>query len=166
MRKVYLAGAIQYDWNADDWRQRLIEVLPQHGFEVLNPCSDLQTQSIQQLGINQIGELQDHMRELLLQGKNEEFHGLISQIRQNDLEMVVCSDAIIAYIDFSIPTFGTTEQILLAVQNSVPVILVTPQQPSDCSYWLLSILFDSEMNRLCHSLQDVYGLLEEIFNDE
>jgi nucleoside 2-deoxyribosyltransferase len=86
--------------------------------------------------------------------RNEDWVGLYSfcnNIVESDLAMLNRCEGMIAYLPFGAKTFGTTHEIVHALQNQIPVVLVMPEGVDKVSHWLWGILGP---NRLFDNLEE------------
>lgn len=64
----------------------------------------------------------------------------MKQVRSFDLSMVDRSDFIICYIDPSVPTFGTIEELVTAVRMKRPIFVVVEGGKSKTPLWVMGML--------------------------
>ena len=68
------------------------------------------------------------------------FYGFCANIVESDLAMLRQCQGMVAYLPKDSVTFGTTHEIIYALQNNIPVVLVMPEGVQYISRWLWGIL--------------------------
>ncbi len=90
---------------------------------------------------------------------NEDWLGMYSfcaNIVEGDLAMLNRCEGMIAYLPHDAKTFGTTHEIVYALDNRIPVVLVMPEGIDKVSHWLWGILGP---NRLFDDLEEAAATL-------
>lgn len=130
----YLIGGIERAKDCFSWRNEVTKRLNLYGINVFDPNKDhfinLPTES-------------EGDRELLKierdRGNYDFVHKYLAKVIQRDLRMVDLSTFVIAHIDPDIPTWGSTHEIVLAVQQRKPVLIHT-QDKKKFPLWLFGLL--------------------------
>lgn len=135
--KAYTVGNLEFDsfTSAAKWRQQLVEALNPIGVQILSPLDNpFKTFQPESAGHNR------RLREMLQDpAKWDEVHKQAQLIRNRDLAMVDASQLIVAVLDATKPTFGTTDEIITAKRSCKPVFLVVPDKGySGIPIWLAS----------------------------
>lgn len=78
-------------------------------------------------------------------------YSFCSNIVEGDLAMLNRCEGMIAYLPYNARTFGTTHEIIHALQNQIPVVMVMPEGIDKVSHWLWGILGP---NRIFDNLED------------
>lgn len=132
MRRTYLSGSVDA-YKLDDptpfqWRAEISEFLKAIHIEPVNPLLKASQKNhkhrLEWRDSGQYGPLADSMR------------GVVA----DDLELLHTSDSVICYLDMAVPFCGTTEEILLAVDNGKPVYVVCRQGAKAIPLWLFARL--------------------------
>ena len=74
-----------------------------------------------------------------------------ANIVEGDLAMLIYAHGMIAYLPCDAKTYGTTHEIVHALQHQIPLVLVMPEGIDKVSHWLWGILGPS---RLFDNLED------------
>lgn len=83
-------------------------------------------------------------------------YSFCANIVEGDLAMLNRCEGMIAYVPYGAKTFGTTHEIVHALQNQIPVVLVMPEGIDKVSHWLWGILGP---NRLFDNLEEAAATL-------
>lgn len=140
MIKVYLSSPYEHSRANTGWKlraERLMKSLAVK-LEIVDPCPDACDET----------PIIDEMK------ANEDWLGMYSfcsNIVEGDLAMLNNCDGMIAYLPFDAKTFGTTHEIVHALQNQIPVVMVMPEGVDKVSHWLWGILGP---NRIFDNLED------------
>lgn len=113
------------------WREDAEYWLKALGVKVLNPYNSPFLFSPQEDSSSQ-----QHLRDMLGIGLEEEVHEHMKKIVRFDLACVDRSDFLIAYIDPEVPTFGSINELVLARNLKKPVFLVVKGGIKKCPLWL------------------------------
>ena len=105
------------------------------------------------------------LREQLVKGSFNAVRNYMKKVRQRDLSMVDRSDFLIAYIQPSVPTFGTMEELTVAVKARKPVLTIIEGGVEKVPFWLTAMLprsqfFDNLNDVTCHLKCIDEGLVE------
>lgn len=84
------------------------------------------------------------------------FYAFCSNIVESDLAMLKQCQGMLAYLPADSITFGTTHEIVYALQNNIPTVLVMPEGINKISRWLWGILGP---NRLFGNIQEAATVL-------
>jgi hypothetical protein len=86
------------------------------------------------------------------------FYGFCANIVESDLAMLRQCQGMIAYLPKGAVTFGTTHEIVYAIQNNIPIVLVMPEGIEHVSRWLWGVLGP---NRLFDDVKDAARVLAQ-----
>lgn len=90
---------------------------------------------------------------------DEDWLGMYSfcaNIVEGDLAMLNRCEGMIAYLPYDAKTFGTTHEIIYALEHNIPIVLVMPEGIDKVSHWLWGILGP---NRLFDNLEEAGATL-------
>jgi hypothetical protein len=132
------------------WRTKVIKSLRNIGINFLDPTNKPTKYAVE--NITTRDEMSDMRRNLNGVGIKR----LIRPIRKIDLRMVDISDFIIVYLDPSVPTFGTHEEMNRAIDQCKPVLIVIEGGVDKTPLWL----FDKA--NISHIFGDFNSLYEYI----
>ncbi len=133
----YLCGGMEFaDGLGVDWRRNIIDATKDFGIIWMDP-----TNKPIDIGIE---DLENHelRKKLKSQGNWERVASDMRTIRCVDLRMVDICDFMVVYIDTSIHTCGTYEELFLANRQKKPIIVRIKQGKEHCPDWLLGTLPD------------------------
>ena len=82
-------------------------------------------------------DLAEEMKE---EGNFLGFYGFCANIVESDLAMLRQCQGMVAYLPKGAVTFGTTHEIIYALENNIPIVLVMPEGVQYVSRWLWGIL--------------------------
>lgn len=131
--RCYLAGAMQYTPDGKTWRDLVKDQLKDRNIIFLDPYY--------KPFVNDVPEDDESRKEMLHWVETSQFD-LIEQrmrrVRAYDLRCIDISDFIIVNINPKIPTWGTTEEITLAVKQQKPVFVIIDHERGKraCPLWL------------------------------
>lgn len=77
---------------------------------------------------------------LFKEKKYVEYSALMKEVRRIDLRMLMGADFVVAYLDLSKKLCGSWEELFLANQHQLPVLIVCPQGVEKLSPWLYGVL--------------------------
>ena len=135
--RAYLAGPI--DHAADDgvaWRNKLGRWLQKRGIVVIDPCRKPLTYH----AFKEIGEEKRRMMDLKTQGRYFELSKWMRGIVHVDLRMVDVSDIVIVYLDIKSQPFGTVHELINAINQRKPTLVVVEGGKSQAPNWLFGIM--------------------------
>jgi nucleoside 2-deoxyribosyltransferase len=153
---TYLIGSIEYS-NDDGvgWRQHVMNLCWDSGLRIkfLDPCN----KPVKIAG--EIGVEKDRLTRLKQQGKFDEIAPIINYIRRVDLRFVDYSDFVIAYIDPSIPTWGSADEIFVAEREHKPILCIVKGGKTKIPVWLIDVIRPEE---IFDSPEDLVSYLTKI----
>jgi nucleoside 2-deoxyribosyltransferase len=135
--RAYLAGPI--DHAVDDgvaWRNKLGRWLQTRGIIVIDPCRKPLTYH----AFKEIGEEKRRMMDLKTQGRYFELSKWMRGIVHVDLRMVDVSDIVIVYLDIKSQPFGTVHELINAINQRKPTLVVVEGGKSEAPNWLFGIM--------------------------
>jgi hypothetical protein len=144
--KVYLSSPYEHDRANARWKTRVTRFMQKcldDRVTVIDPCPDACDEK----------PLIDEMK------ANEDWLGMYSfcaNIVEGDLAMLNSCQGMIAYLPYGAKTFGTTHEIIHALQNQIPIVLVMPEGIDKVSHWLWGILGP---NRIFDNLEEAAATL-------
>lgn len=137
--RVYLSSPYEHDRANTYWKESIARFMFTKGDVVtVDPCPDTcnETPIIDQMmaGEDWLG-----------------VYSFCSNIVEGDLAMLNRCEGMIAYLPYDAKTFGTTHEIIHALQNQIPVVMVMPEGIDKVSHWLWGILGP---NRIFDNLEE------------
>jgi len=135
--RAYLAGPI--DHAEDDgvgWRNDLGGWLKKRGIIVIDPCSKPLTYH----AFKEIGEEKQRMMNLKIQERYFELSKWMQGIVHVDLRMVDVSDIVIVYLDIKSRPFGTIHELINALNQRKPTLVVIEGGKVEAPNWLFGIM--------------------------
>ena len=135
--RAYLAGPI--DHAEDDgvtWRNKLGRWLQKRGIIVIDPCRKPLTYH----AFKEIGEEKQRMLDLKKEGRYLELSEWMRGIVHVDLRMVDVSDIVIVYLDIKSRPFGTVHELINAINQRKPTLVVVDGGKSEAPNWLFGIM--------------------------
>lgn len=156
--KVYVVGAIQYDNNAREWRERATIELAKLGIIVFNPFEKPFVNSVPEDEMTK-----SFLLNKLADGDFETVRNHMKLIRAYDLRCVDLSDFIIANIDPQTASWGSADEIFTSLRMKKPVFLIVKGGVKKCPLWLLGSI---PINFIYESLDDVIADLIKIDSGE
>ena len=154
--RTYLAGPI--DHAKDDgvgWRNKLKKFLSKRGVKVLDPCD----KPIAYSAYKEIEGEKQKMMELKESGRYFELTQQMRNIVHVDLRMVDVSDVVIVYLDTSISMCGTYHELINALQQRKPTLVVIEGGKAKAPNWLFGIM---NFNFMFDSFDDLKTFLKQI----
>ena len=154
-KTVYLCGNIQRTQTSDfgtGWRDEITPTLRKmFNVKVINPC----TQGI--------GDTASEQKRYMKMIKDRDFKGLKSlfyRVIRKDLRAVDKADFLIFYHFPNLPTVGSIHEIINAVNQKKPVLVVVKESLIDqLNPWLLTLI---KPQWLFTSFDDMYAYLKKI----
>ena len=131
--KVYLVGAMEYDENAREWRDRVTEQLDKLSIKVFNPFKKPFVNSVPEDEFTKA-----FLHNKLAEGDYDTVKNHMKLIRAYDLRCVDLSDFIIAYIDPKVASWGSADEIYTSLRMRKPVFLVVKGGIKKCPLWMLA----------------------------
>lgn len=144
--RVYLSSPYEHSRAETSWKTKVTAFMQKcldERVEAVDPCPDACDET----------PFIDEMK------ANEDWVGMYSfcaNIVEGDLAMLNRCEGMIAYLPFDAKTFGTTHEIVYALDNRIPVVLVMPEGVDKVSHWLWGILGP---NRLFDNLEEAAATL-------
>ena len=135
--RVYLAGPI--DDASDDgvgWRLDLKPWLEKRGIFVLDPCD----KPIAYSAYKEIEGEKQKMMELKRSGRFYELAQQMRDIVHVDLRMVDVSDVVVVYLNPQISMCGTYHELINALQQRKPTLVVIEGGKKEAPNWLFGIM--------------------------
>ena len=154
--RFYLAGPI--DAAKDDgvgWRRALKPWLKQRKIKVLDPCD----KPIAYSAYKEIEGEKQKMMELKESGRYFELTQQMRDIVHVDLRMVDVSDCVIVYLDPKTPMCGTYHELINALQQRKPTLVVIEGGKNKAPNWLFGIM---NFNFMFDSFDDLKRFLKQI----
>ncbi len=132
--RIYLSSPYEHDRADTYWKESIGRFLFTRDSRILtiDPCPDACSET----------SIIDEMK------ANEDWLDLYSfcaNIVEGDLAMLNRCEGMIVYLPCAAKTFGTTHEIVHALQNQIPVVLVMPEGVDKVSHWLWGILGPSRI---------------------
>lgn len=153
-KRVYLAGALH---KVDDcgvvWRDYITPNLNALGIIVDDPCKATIN------GLGEVGADKDYFKKLIKERKYDKVKKEFYQIIRKDLRMVDKADFLIVYHDPSIPTIGTIHEIVNAVNEKKPVLIVCDINIESINPWILTLI---KPQWLFTSFKEMFNYLDVI----
>ena len=155
--KTYLAGPMQYK-NGEGWRNKLTPILEKMGVTVFNPYNKPFLKDIREND-----EVIKNINNLVEAEQYDEVHKIMKEIRAYDLNLVDRSDFLIFYIDPTVPTYGTTEELSVAVKLKRPIFIAVEPGRKKCPLWIRGMLPDKY---IYNTIDEISEMLIKINNGE
>lgn len=131
----YLSGPIDYAKDPFSWRELVRGELSKIGCRSLNPLdkpiSNVDLEEQENVGARHAWKAEGNFHKL---------KALMEPIRAADLRLVDKSDFIVAYLDNTIQTCGTWEEIFVGNRLKRPVLIVCKQGVKALSDWIFGTL--------------------------
>lgn len=145
--RVYLSSPYEHDRAEQGWKQDVLRVLRKFDghAETVDPCP---------------GNCLEHdlAEDMKSNGNWLGFYAFCANIVESDLAMLNGCQGILAYLPADATTFGTTHEIIYALERNIPVVLVVPEGIKYISRWLWGILGP---NRLFDDVEEAAGVLAQ-----
>lgn len=151
--RVYLAGFMQ-NGDGTKWRDVVQEALNPRGIITFNPY--------EKPYVNGTPEDIDSRKNLNIWMENGAFEEVakhMKKVRSEDLRQVDLSDFLVFYIDHKIPTWGTVEELTLAVREKKPIFLVIKDGLKHCPLWILGMM---PLKYMYNNLDDALDMIKKI----
>lgn len=155
--KCYLIGCMQYA-DGRKWRDEMKQTLNEMNITVFDPYSKPFIVDIDE------GEaVKQNLYQLLEEENYDEVSKRFKTVRSYDLSMVDKSDFIICYIQPTIPTFGTIEELVTAVRMKRPVFIFVEGGKKKCPLWLFGMI---PHHYIYNSMEEVIDKIKKINSGE
>lgn len=146
--RTYLVGNMQYvsDKEGESWRDEITKVLHEMNVIVFNPY--------RKPFIKDVQEGSNVSKKLSIACKKKQYDSVSNKMRQiriYDLNLVDRCDFIIAYINPSVASWGSAEEIVTAVRMKKPLFLAIKGGKQLCPLWVFGMfphkyIYDSPMD--------------------
>lgn len=145
----YLSGAIEnQNPDAPNWRTEPTKVMTERfGINVFDPFLDPK---------------QNWTAVLNRARKEKDYETMTAVARRfvaKDLSMVLKADALVAYLPRSVPTTGTTHEIIISSNSKKPTMLICPEGRENISFWWYGFVKPEFM---FSSWDELYSYLDEV----
>lgn len=136
--RAYLCGPIDFAKdNGVGWRNMITPILKKFNVKVMDPCK----KPIETKGLNEESpEYFKQKQRLKDEGRFAELAELMKPVRAVDLAMVDRADFLVCYIDITIHSVGTMEEIFWSNRCKKPTLLVCQQGKKFVSDWFWACL--------------------------
>lgn len=145
-KRCYLSGPIQFG-NPVNWRDHVKAKLESYGIYVFDPFSDEKQQRSWEIS----------------KAQNEHDYGKIREIAKQfvrkDLSAVDRSDFIIANVEYMVPTYGTTHEIINSNNAKKPTMIVCEEGKNNIPFWFWGFI---DHNHLFGSWKELFNYLDEV----
>ncbi len=155
--KTYLAGPMEFS-NGRKWREDATESLRTIGVQVFNPYL--------KPFLNSVEEDESTHEKLYFEislGNEDSVYRHMQQIRRFDLNCVDKSDFLIFYINKEIPTFGTMEELTIAVKCKKPIFIFVEGGRQNCPLWIRGMI---PPKYIYSSLEEILDIIKKIDSGE
>jgi len=153
--KTYLIGPMEYA-DGRGWRETMTPFLKNKGITVFDPYKKPFINAPEE-------DESTHSRlgALMKKGEYSQVADHFKKVRAFDLSMVDRSDFIIAHIDPNVPTFGTIEELVVAVKMKRPTFIVVEGGKQNTPLWIMGMI---PHKYIYNSFEEVQDMLTEIDN--
>ncbi len=155
--KTYLIGPMEFQ-NGEDWREKFTKDVKSMGIHCFNPYK--------KEFIHRIDESDAHRKELNWLREHGEYDALAAHckdFRIFDLACVDKSDFIVCYVDTSVFSVGTFEELSWANRLKKPIFVVVKQGKKSCPLWIFGMI---DHNYIFDTFDEVVDKLKRINNEE
>lgn len=157
--KVYLAGNIEFTSGAISWREKMANSLKELRVKVLDPTKPCL--------IDQTKEDDENKKKLVnwrQKGEVKKVQEFMKGVVRRDLRLVDVSDFVIFRLEPTKPTFGTIHELVVALQQRKPCLILVPDKKK-LPLWLFGIIdfdlvFEKEKDLLDYLRRIHYGYKE------
>lgn len=155
--KTYLIGSMQYQ-NGESWRKKVQDSLEPLNIKVFNPylkpfVKDIQENATVATDLLSAMERADY----------EYVETNMRTIRSYDLNLVDRSDFVIAYINPSVPTFGSIEELTTACRMKKATFIAIEGGKGKCPLWIMGMF---PHKYIYNTIDDILNIIIKIDNDE
>lgn len=163
--RCYLVGAIE---NAADggtgWRDFVKERLDPMGIKVFDPCDKPFVKDL-----SETTEMQQLVKQLRRDGDYDRLAKVMKEIRIYDLKLVDISDFIFCYLDATVLSCGSWEELFVANRSKKPCFFVYRQGISQVPSWMFGTLphkyFYGSLTEAIETIQNIDNGTKEIDNE-
>jgi hypothetical protein len=142
------------DQEGEGWRDTISRELKRMGIIIFNPYHKPFVRDIQESG--------DVRKKLYKAMKRRDYDFLsnkVHDIRIYDLNLVDRSDFLIAFIDPTVPSWGSVEELVTAVRMKKPIFLAVKGGKHRCPYWIFGMF---PHRYIYDSVEDIVKMLKRI----
>lgn len=161
--RCYLVGQIQYG-DGRTWREYAEKECAKIGIQCYNPYNKPFMKDI-----DEHENLQEYLKLCLSRGEFYEVERIMKNVRVYDLNLVDRSDLIFCYINPSIPTFGSIEELVTAVRCKRPTFIAIEGGKRCCPLWLLGMFPEkyiyNNIDEILTTLREINDGKKEIDSD-
>lgn len=154
--RTYLVGHMQYvtDTKGQGWRDKITHELKKMGVVVFNPYRKPFIEDVQEgvRGRQIIQGLRDS-------GDYDAIHDRMKKIRAYDLSLIDRSDFIVAHILPTVASWGSAEEISVAVHLKRPIFISIEGGKKLCPSWIFGML---PHKYIYDSPEDILAMLQNI----
>lgn len=150
----YLAGPIDYAKDqGKGWRKEVKKKLKSYKIHFLDPTNKLKGLT------KEVDSEQEKIKTLKVQKKWEELSKMMKNVVRSDLRCIDVSDYIIAYVDPKVQVCGTYHEMINAINQKKPVLIVVNGGKEKASSWLFGIC---DYKNMFDSFDELFAYLEKI----
>ena len=143
-KQAYLAGAMEASPDkGENWRDKIKPELIKLGYTVFDP-TDKENAS----------EVCDNLKEYKKHGQWDKFMEVVNDIQERDKAAVLSSSLVILRWDTSIKSYGTSDELLVALDNKIPIYTVIYGNVTDESSWMICKLRKTKLFESFNKLID------------
>lgn len=153
--KCYLAGAMEYE-NGEVWRNNAEQSLISLGIKCLNPYKKPFI-----LKNNEDDESRKLLRKWMIDGDFDRVSSYMKSVRNDDLRCCDLVDFAICYINPTIPSWGTAEEITTLNREKKPIFIIIEGGKNKCPLWIMGMI---NHKYIYNSLEDVLEMIKKIDN--
>lgn len=140
--RCYLSGPIEHDVPDHNWRIEPTKVLTERfGVNLFDPFADPKQQWVPDLNKARKEKNYERMAEIA------------KYFVSKDLNMVLRSDFLVAYLPLGVPTCGTHHEIIKSSDNKNPTLLMCPQGKEFIPLWYYGFI----------PVEAMFGAWEELY---
>ncbi len=132
--KTYLIGPMQFS-DGREWRNDITDFLTKMGVTVFDPYKKPFINAP-----NEDETIHQRMFKLMNSGEYDEVAEHFKSVRAFDLSMVDRSDFVICYLNPKVPTYGTVEELSIAIHIKRPVFVVVEGGKKNTPLWVMGML--------------------------
>lgn len=156
--RVYLCGPMEFATDGRGWRNVVKSDLKDLGIICFDPFDKPCMDSIEECESKTL-----EWRTLLNEGRFDEAEKWAKRVRSEDLRYCDIVDFAIAYIDKTIPTFGTVEELSWLVRCKKPIFLVVEGGKKACPLWIFGMI---PHKYIYNSVEDALKIIKKIDDGE
>lgn len=132
--KCYLAGNLEFEEEnvTKEWRNYFKEQVKPMGITCFSPLDKV----FKDFGQPETYGFQKHLKEALGRGEFDYVHEQAKIFRDRDLRMVDLASFVVCVLNVQRPSFGTTDEVLTALEQKKPVMLCISGGYKNIPLWL------------------------------